>query len=174
MINVFFSSFLLVLFHRNDRGQDDIGPKVPTLLPVQSFSQYWFFTFAQKNERKKMLARWKGEMGREREEFIPRSVFFYFSSSVILNCHSQDKQTKNRFGASSRWIWVGRTFPAFIENRTRMHSPSWVHARTCTHTLPRAPTCQTSALRKVKARLSSYLWACLPISTCGARETCRK
>lgn len=89
-----------------------------------------------------MLVRWKGELleGREKNSF--REVFFFFfsSSSVILNCHSQDKQTKNRFGASSRWIWVGRTFPAFIQNRTRMHSPSWVHirARTLFHAHPHA------------------------------------
>lgn len=93
----FFFPFILVSFHRNDGGQDGVGPKVPTLLPVQSFSQHWLFSFVLKKRRKKnqkeIQARRKGELweGREKNSFRGESL----SSGVILNCHSQ-KQTNQK------------------------------------------------------------------------------
>lgn len=102
-----------------------------------------------------MLACRKGEVWEGREK---NSFQVSLSSTVILNCHSQDKQTKNRFRASFCWIRVGQTFSAFTQTRTQMQARSWVHAHVCTHTLPRKPARQTSAPSKVKAPI-------LPVNT---------
>lgn len=62
MIFVGFFSFILVSFHRNDGGQDGVGPKLPTLLPVQSFNQHWFFSFVlKKGEEKKKKCKLAGK-----------------------------------------------------------------------------------------------------------------
>lgn len=74
MIIMFFS--FLLLFRRNDGGQDGVGPGVPTLLPVQSFSQHGSFLFLKK-EKQNALHAGKENYGKEERRIHSETRVFY-------------------------------------------------------------------------------------------------